>query len=76
VRTDALGDHRVCEIPQLDDEGCRRDVPCNGCGDGWCSTEIELGRWCPAGETLAPIRFVGGARAGSPARVRVRCALE
>lgn len=73
---DAGGTFRVCEVPQLVGGGCPSDPQCSGCGDGWCRTDLDLGRQCAPGEVAVPIRFTGGAIAGSPARARIRCVLE
>jgi len=69
-----------CEIPQLEGaalEACRRDVDCEGCGDGFCQAEATTWREIHPQEHCAGVparlRFVGGAFAS---QVRVRCALE
>lgn len=61
---------RRCEITQLTGErakACRTTLACEGCGSGFCATDVEqlLPRdACVSPEVVWPIRFVGGALQG------------
>lgn len=62
--------YRRCEIGQLSGSAllaCRDTLACDGCGSGFCVTEVpELVpvAACPAGTSPLGLRFVGGALAG------------
>jgi hypothetical protein len=70
VEHGAAGDTRTCEVQQLDGAAltsCRSSLDCADCVPGWCATDLlQLipDQFCPSGNQLAPLRFVGGADSG------------
>jgi hypothetical protein len=78
--TGEVGNFRMCEVQQLGGvslEECRTTVECDGCGSGWCRTELPYlaERHCLP-HVASQLRFVGGSLAGSDARFRLLCELE
>ena len=79
-RTDAWPDGtqtRTCEILALTgdaERACRTTMACDGCGAGWCRTEVE-GLVYPLCDTFN-FRFVGGASPWNYSGLQYICDLE
>jgi hypothetical protein len=67
---------RTCDALPVDPafmDACIHDAACEGCGAGWCITELfRMNPQCRAGSMLRPIRWVGGVLP-DPGSVHVAC---
>lgn len=79
--TDADGIlRRVCEVVELrgaESDSCRTNVACDGCGPGWCVTDVwPVPRLTNAWDGCSPFRFVRGATPRDKARVNWVCDID
>jgi hypothetical protein len=67
---------RVCDMMLVDPsvmDACIHDETCPDCGSGWCVSDVlPLAKYCPAGTSPLPLRWVGGALP-SPGLVHISC---
>jgi len=72
------GEHRVCEVRQLEGEAganCRSGAPCPDCPSGFCMRTDDSMKWCRSGGFRADLHVTGGAALG-PLEGHLTCTLE